>query len=648
MNRQTNIWDSYKWQIIAAVALILAEALLILEARALRSKRRKHENDWIIANDRLQLAFEGGGFVGWDWDIKKGRDQWFGDLQPMLGIPSGTYKGRVENFHGSIHSEDRDNIAKTLAGARQHRTPYAAEFRVIRSDGTVRWISARGKFYYGANGEAERMLGMATDITERKQTEEALRESEEKFSKAFQHSPMTLSITRAKDSCYIDVNPTFESLSGWRREEVIGRTAFDLGIWVDPRERVAFVKRLAAGQAVQNVEFHARTKSGEVHTCLGSAELIELNGEPCVLAVSANITDLKRAEAILRESEERFRLVANTAPVMIWMTGVDRLCTYVNRPWLEFTGRSFEEELGNGWAEGIHPEDMAQSLDVYTKAFDQLENFRMEYRVRRHDGQYRWVMDSGVPRFNADGSFAGYIGSAIDVTDRRLAEETLSMVSRKLIEAHEDERAWIARELHDDIGQQLFALVLNLETLRKRGNTSANDLREGIGRAIQLATNIGKDMRSISHRLHSSKLELLGLASAASGYCSEISDQYDAEIILYSEGVPKDLPAEVSLCIFRILQEALQNAIKHSQSRQFRVTLSCKSDEIVLNVRDSGIGFDPGEAIKGRGLGLTSMRERLKLIDGELSIESRPGAGTIVRVRAPLVPITGVARSAAG
>ena len=156
---------------------------------------------------------------------------------------------------------------------------------------------------------------MATDITERKQTEEALRESEEKFSKAFQHSPMTLSITRAKDSRYIDVNPTFESLSGWRREEVIGRTAFDLGIWVDPRERVAFVKRLAAGQAVQNVEFHARTKSGEVYTCLGSAELIELNGEPCVLAVSANITDLKRAEAILRESEERFRLVANTAPV---------------------------------------------------------------------------------------------------------------------------------------------------------------------------------------------------------------------------------------------------------------------------------------------------------------------------------------------
>ena len=218
---------------------------------------------------------------------------------------------------------------------------------------------------------------------------------------------------------------------------------------------------------------------------------------------------------------------------MIWMSGVDKLCTYVNRPWLEFTGRSFEEELGNGWAEGIHPEDMAQCLDVYTKAFDQLENFRMEYRLRRHDGQYRWVMDSGVPRFNADGSFAGYIGSAIDVTDRRLAEETLSMVSRKLIEAHEDERAWIARELHDDIGQQLFALVLNLETLRKRGNTSANDLREGIGRAIQLATNIGKDMRSISHRLHSSKLELLGLASAASGYCSEISDQHDAEIILY-------------------------------------------------------------------------------------------------------------------
>jgi signal transduction histidine kinase len=128
-------------------------------------------------------------------------------------------------------------------------------------------------------------------------------------------------------------------------------------------------------------------------------------------------------------------------------------------------------------------------------------------------------------------------------------------------------------------------------------------------------------MQAMSHRLHSSKLEYLGLAAAAAGYCRELSDQYKVQIDLHSENIPKDLSQEISLCVFRVLQEALQNAIKHSGSRRFQVSLSRTSNEIFLTVHDSGIGFDPVEAIKGRGLGLTSMKERLKLVDGELSIE---------------------------
>jgi PAS domain S-box-containing protein len=363
-----------------------------------------------------------------------------------------------------------------------------------------------------------------------------------------------------------------------------------------------------------------------------------------VLSSVVDITERKRIEAALRESEERFRLVANTAPVMIWMSGVDQLWIYFNRPWLVFTGRSLEAEMGNGWAEGVHPEDLRQFLDIYTKAFDQRESFQTEYRLRRYDGEYRWVFDSGVPRFNADDSFAGYIGSAIDVTERKMAEKALSIVSRRLIEAHEEERAWIARELHDDIVQRLVAVKLNLETLRKGAQTSMADLREDIGKAIQQVCNLTSDMQAMSHRLHSSKLKYLGLAAAAAGYCNELADQHKVEIDLHSQNIPKDLSEEISLCIFRILQEALQNAIKHSGSRRFQVSLSRTSNEIFLTVHDSGIGFDPVEAIKGRGLGLTSMKERLKLIDGELSIESQLRAGTTIHVRVPLTSRTRSAR----
>ena len=354
-----------------------------------------------------------------------------------------------------------------------------------------------------------------------------------------------------------------------------------------------------------------------------------------ILALLRQRAKRKKTEAALRESEERFRLVANTAPVMIWMSGPDKLRNYFNQPWLEFTGRSLEEELGNGWADGVHKDDLQQRLNIYTGAFDKRESFHMEYRLRRHDGEYRWLFDLGVPRLKEDGSFAGYIGSCLDVTERKLAEAALSSVSRRLIEAHEEERTWIARELHDDINQQLALLAVNLGTLAQGCPPSANTTRS-LEEVKQRVTKLGKDVQALSHRLHSSKLEYLGLESAVAGFCREFAEQHKIKIDFHADGIPKDLPQETSLCFFRVLQEALQNAVKHSGSTNFQVTLERAGNEIHLGVSDSGIGFDPEKAITGRGLGITSMRERLKLIDGQLSIDSKPWEGTTIRARAPL------------
>ena len=139
----------------------------------------------------------------------------------------------------------------------------------------------------------------------------------------------------------------------------------------------------------------------------------------------------------VRESEERFRLVSNTAPVMIWMTGSDKLCTWVNQHWLKFTGRALEAELGYGWTEVVHKEDFERCVKIYSQAVDHRQPYGMEYRARRHDGEYRWILDTGVPRFNPDGSFAGFIGSCVDITDRKLAEDALAGIGRNLIEAHD-------------------------------------------------------------------------------------------------------------------------------------------------------------------------------------------------------------------
>lgn len=217
---------------------------------------------------------------------------------------------------------------------------------------------------------------------------------------------------------------------------------------------------------------------------------------------------------------------------------------------------------------------------------------------------------------------------------RTLGGKSFPITSRKLIDAHEKERTWLARELHDDVIQRLSLILLTLEQL-KEGDTSLVDFRHGIGDAMQQVLHLSTDVRRLSYRLHSSKLELLGLAAAAGSYCREVAAQHKAHVEIRADNIPRDLSPEISLSVFRVLQEALHNGMKHSGSQRFEVLLNHQSNEIFLTVRDSGKGFDAAQAMKGRGLGLTSMKERVALVDGELSIYSQPKKGTTVYVRVP-------------
>jgi PAS domain S-box-containing protein len=348
---------------------------------------------------------------------------------------------------------------------------------------------------------------------------------------------------------------------------------------------------------------------------------------------AADLIERTLAEEAIRESEERFRLITNTAPVTLWMVDTDKECTFVNQAWLDFTGRPLEAALGDGWADGIHPEDVKQGWDIYAKAFDRREPFQTEYRIRRHDGEYRWVRDTGVPRYNSDGSFAGYIGSAMDVTERKLAEEALSTIRQRLIEAQEEERAHLARELHDDINQRLALLITRLCALAQAASTtegkrSLEDVREDV-------VNLTKDIQALSHRLHPPRLEYLGIADAAAALCREISSQQGVEIRFQSESVPEDLPKRISMCLYRVLQESLQNATKHSSAEKIEVFLRGGVDQIELTIRDFGVGFNL-EAATTRGLGLTSMKERLKAVEGQLTIETKLQRGTSIGARVPL------------
>ena len=214
LNRQPTVWELYWRYIIGGIVLLLLQTLLIFGLLRQRARRRTTESELKLSNDRLRDAVEAGKCVGWDWDVKTGRDRWFGDLQTMFGIQSDTYSGPIEDFYRRVHPEDRALVGKAVADAKQSRGPYAAEFRVLRLDGTVRWINARGQFYYAANGDAVRMLGMAVDITERKQAEQALREGEERFRLVANTAPVMIWMSGTDKLCtYVN-----QRLAGVHRE----------------------------------------------------------------------------------------------------------------------------------------------------------------------------------------------------------------------------------------------------------------------------------------------------------------------------------------------------------------------------------------------------------------------------------------------
>jgi PAS domain S-box-containing protein len=403
-----------------------------------------------------------------------------------------------------------------------------------------------------------------------------------------------------------------------------------------------------------NDEFHAfrmRTAfdAGEAYTAEysivrpdGETRIVLESGKPkydsqrrpiSMIGTLLDITEARRAEEVLRESEGRFRIMADVTPIMMWTAGVDKLCTEVNRGWLRFTGRPIERELGEGWTEGVHPEDLQKWMSIYEEAFHERTPFTTEYRLRRYDGDYHWISNAGSPRFLSDGTFAGYIGCCVDIHDRKELELARLELAGRLMNAQEVERTRIARELHDGIGQQIALLNIRMQRIAASISQEQGPIYSGMQKLSSDLSAIGNDVSHLSHQLHSSELEYLGLTAAITGLCRRFSEEYPIKVTCECKGIPAGLETMIALSILRVAQESLHNVAKHSNAKTARLELTCVARELVLVVRDNGDGFDVQKDRTKAGLGLISMRERVVLVGGQFVIDSKPGVGTTVMAR---------------
>ena len=453
-------------------------------------------------------------------------------------------------------------------------------------------------------------------------------------------------IETSEDAIYVtdisglvtDWNKGAEKLYGYTADEMIGHSIFLL----IPIDRFNICSRtmqeVQHGRSIGHSETVRRKKTGElVSVSITAAPVFSAEGTVVGLsAIERDISERKRHETTLSNSEERLRLAAQAGKMFAyeWDAATDLIVRSEESskilgidPSVRLTG---EQALGK-----IHPDDRETVVAAMGALAPEKPTLKVSYRIIRHDNTEIWVERNSVAHFDNEGSIVRIVGMIADITERKLAEAALSRARLRSIEAQEQERSRIARELHDDIAQRLALLTVELHQLQANANGQSAEIRERLEQLARQSAEIASDTQSLSHELHSARLDYLGLTAAVKGFCREFSKRQQMEIDFKSHDVPATLPPEISLCLFRVLQEGLSNSAKHSGGQSFVVRLWGTPDEICLSVGDSGAGFDSEAVKESLGLGLVSMEERLALVNGTLCIDSRPNLGTTIYARVP-------------
>lgn len=338
-------------------------------------------------------------------------------------------------------------------------------------------------------------------------------------------------------------------------------------------------------------------------------------------------------------SEAQFRAVADAAPALIWTANRDGEYVWFNRMWLDFTGRSVEEERGRGWLAGVHPDDLPTVTQTQDHAFGNARPFSLEYRLRDRSGSYRYVLVNGAPRFDAHGRLAGFVGTCTDISERRLNEEALRhsrQMLRHLVSyqerVREDERKRIAREIHDDLGQNLLALRLDVAMLHERTGSRHPLLNSKLAGALEHIDATMRAVRAAINNLRPTALDL-GLNAAIEWQVQDFRRRSGIECdLLLDEDVNVDDNRATAL--FRILQESLNNVLRHAQATHVAVSLYQREGRLVMSIEDNGVGLYPDCRRKANSFGLIGIEERIHALGGDLRIESN--GGTTLTISIPM------------
>jgi PAS domain S-box-containing protein len=555
----------------------------------------------------------------------------------------------------TIHPEDVEGILNKWRECLASGEPLQHEARLRRADGEYRWMLHRKVPLRDEHGNVVKWYGSSIDIEDRKRVEEALWNSEQKLRE--QEGLYRMLTENANDFIRVhelDGRSIYASPSVMR---LYGQEPARIFQFAHPDDlaicRQWWEQVLAKGR--EPLLWRVRDRDGGWRWMETQGSLVRYHGQPHVMTVCRDVTEWKKAEeealenartiqAMSVQREEHLRLVIDTIPTMAWSLRPDGVVDFLNQRWLDYSGLSLEQYVEEPTGM-IHPEDIPRVLEKWLANMAVGEPFEDEMRLRRADGEFRWFLVRDVPLRDERGNIVKWYGTSTDIEDRKRAEYALrdaaaqlEALSQRLVALQEFERKELARELHDRIGQSLTALNINLKILATALPSQASDqLRARLADSEELVESTAAAIRNVMSELRPPMLDDQGLVPALDWYARQFSARTGISVAVRAQESAERPAPEMEIALFRVVQEALNNVVKHAQASRVEIILGRSGSEYVMTVEDDGVGFDAAEVAVAPqlGLGMVTMRERTQALGGRLEVRAGRGDGTRLTVRVP-------------
>jgi PAS domain S-box-containing protein len=510
----------------------------------------------------------------------------------------------------------------------------------------------------------ENAVARVWPLLERAQIEASLRKSEEALSRiaAVVESSDDAIISKSLDGIIMSWNNGAERIFGYTAEEIIGKSILVLIPPELQNEEPRIIERLKRGERIEHYETVRVAKDGRlIDISLTVSPVKDSSGKIIGASkIARDITEDKKRQEALRESEMRFRTMADAAPMLIWESGTDQRCNYFNQTWLKFVGRTIEQEHGNGWTESLHPDDVDRRLKIYRSSFDGRKPFEIEYRIRHHSEEYRWLLDQGTPRFGPNGTFQGYIGACVDITESVQAKETL-VDSRRELERLVNERTASLREAVTQMEEFSYSVSHDLRAPLRAMQGYATAVLEDYGDRIdQEGRDYLQHIASAGKRMDRLTRDVLVYSKIPRTAFKVQPVELDK---LVSDIVQQNLPAKSKSACIKIekpllpvlgnesflsqsISNLIDNAVKFAAKDRplaIRIWTERREDQVRLWVEDNGIGIlpehqarvwgmferiHPQHMYEGTGIGLAIVRKTIERMNGAMGVVSDGATGS--------------------